>query len=181
MAILLASSLVFIPPCTGYVNWIYPTARSTSLTYNYIDTVYFTWTSNITNPTLGLWCATANSQTFVSPPPWASTVPMNGSIAQSFPYGKYFNGTCHMDLYSPEPGAAPGISSPNFLLAHVPTAAAQTWGLTATSLAVSSPAGTESSGGTARGSSGLSKSAQAVVGVVCAIGGCFFMLRERET
>ena len=96
---------------------------------------------------------------------------MNGSIAQSFPYGKYFNGTCHMDLYSPEPGAAPGISGPNFLLAHVPTAAAQTWGLTATSLAVSSPAGTESSGGTARGSSGLSKSAQAVVGVVCAIGG----------
>ena len=69
MAILLASSLVFIPPCTGYVNWIYPAASSTSLTYNYIDTVYFTWTSNITNPTLGLWCATANSQTFVSRKP----------------------------------------------------------------------------------------------------------------
>lgn len=76
-----------------------------------------------------------------------------------------------MDLYSPEPGAAPGINSPNFLLANVPSAAAQTWGVSATSLAVSSPAGTGSSDSTARGSSGLSKSAQAVVGVVCAIGG----------
>ena len=76
-----------------------------------------------------------------------------------------------MDLYSPEPGAAPGINSPNFLLANVPSAAAQTWGVSATSLAVSSPAATGSSGSTARGSSGLNKNAQAVVGVVCAIGG----------
>jgi hypothetical protein len=59
--------LILTPPqCSAYVNWIYPTAGSNSLTYNYIDTVYFTWQSDIIQPKLGLWCSVAGSGTFLT-------------------------------------------------------------------------------------------------------------------
>ena len=29
----------------------------TGMTFNYIDTVYFTWTSDINGPWMNLWCA----------------------------------------------------------------------------------------------------------------------------
>ena len=55
---------LLIGSCSGYVNWIYPGVENTGLTFNYIDIVYFTWTSNITGPWMNLWCAptTTSSQ-----------------------------------------------------------------------------------------------------------------------
>ena len=47
----------FVPSCNGYVNWIFPGPEDSGLTFNYDDTVYFTWTSNITDPWMNLWCA----------------------------------------------------------------------------------------------------------------------------
>lgn len=45
-----------MPSCSGYVDWIYPNAETTGMTFNYNDVVYFTWTSNITTPWMKLWC-----------------------------------------------------------------------------------------------------------------------------
>jgi hypothetical protein len=49
----------FVIPCRGWVDWSYP--ASANLTFNYIDTVYFTWTSNISDligGSLSIWCST---------------------------------------------------------------------------------------------------------------------------
>ena len=48
-----------VSSCSGSVNWIYPSKEEegNSLVFNYIDTVYFTWTSNITDPYMNLWCS----------------------------------------------------------------------------------------------------------------------------
>ena len=43
--------------CCGYVHWIYPNSLDHGLTFNYVDTVYFTWTSSIAEPWMNLWCA----------------------------------------------------------------------------------------------------------------------------
>lgn len=48
---------VLVSSCSGYVNCIYPSQNDTRFVFNYIDTVYFTWTSNITDPYMNLWCA----------------------------------------------------------------------------------------------------------------------------
>lgn len=47
---------MLLPSCSGYVDWIYPNAETTGMTFNYNDVVYFTWTSNITSPWMKLWC-----------------------------------------------------------------------------------------------------------------------------
>ena len=48
---------VLVSSCSGYVDWIYPSDEDNGLVFNYIDTVYFTWTSNIGDPYMNLWCA----------------------------------------------------------------------------------------------------------------------------
>ena len=63
---------VLVSSCNGYANVIYPSEEDTPLTFNYIDTVNFTWISNITDPWMNLWC---------SPTP---------TSAQSHTYGKAY-------------------------------------------------------------------------------------------
>jgi hypothetical protein len=49
---------ILVLPCSGWVTWIYPVTPN--LTFNYIDVVYFTWTSDITEAEqawMNLWCA----------------------------------------------------------------------------------------------------------------------------
>lgn len=48
---------VWVGQCCGYVGFIYPSPQDQNLTFNYIDVVYFTWTSNIAEPWMNLWCA----------------------------------------------------------------------------------------------------------------------------
>lgn len=48
---------LLITSCSGSINWVYPGAENTGLTFNYIDIVYFTWTSNFTSLWMDLWCA----------------------------------------------------------------------------------------------------------------------------
>lgn len=48
---------VCVPFCNGYVDWLYPGLNNSNLTFNYKYTVYFTWTSSITDPWMNLWCA----------------------------------------------------------------------------------------------------------------------------
>ena len=55
--VLLLVCSVFVVPCEGYVTWVYPSDNDTGLTFNYIDTVYFTWKSSISGPWMNLWCA----------------------------------------------------------------------------------------------------------------------------
>lgn len=57
-----------VSSCSAYVDWIYPDPQKKGDTYNYIDTVYFTWTSNITDLWMNLWCA-PNSSTRQSQQP----------------------------------------------------------------------------------------------------------------
>ena len=52
---------VLVTSCSGYVDWIYPSNDDKGLTFNYIDTVYFTWTSSIDEPWMNLWCAPNHS------------------------------------------------------------------------------------------------------------------------
>ena len=54
-------SSTLLSSCNGYVNWIYPGAETSGLVYNHVDTVYFTWVSNITGPSMNLWCAPSYS------------------------------------------------------------------------------------------------------------------------
>ena len=75
---------VLIPSCRGYVNWIYPSKEDNDLVFNYIDTVYFTWTSSIRDPYMNLWCA---------PSP---------TVAQSSTYGR-----SHLALRDPQPIQSP--------------------------------------------------------------------------
>ena len=42
---------------SSHVNWIYPGPLNSGLTFNYIDTVYFTWESSIADPWMNLWCS----------------------------------------------------------------------------------------------------------------------------
>ena len=72
--------------CSGYVNWIYPSKEDNGLVFNYIDTVYFTWTSSITGPYMNLWCA---------PTP---------TSAQSSTYGKIYPALRNPPHHSPSPG-----------------------------------------------------------------------------
>lgn len=50
-----------LPLCWGYVNWIYPGPLNNNLTFNYIDSVYFTWASSVEEPWMNLWCAPSPS------------------------------------------------------------------------------------------------------------------------
>ena len=50
-----------VPACYGYVDWIYPGDGDHDLTFNYIDVVYFTWSSSIAEPWMNLWCAPSPS------------------------------------------------------------------------------------------------------------------------
>ncbi len=52
---------VLVTSCNGYVYWIYPDNENKGLTFNYIDTVYFTWISSIADPWMNLWCAPNHS------------------------------------------------------------------------------------------------------------------------
>ena len=52
---------VLVTSCSGYVDWIYPGNENKGLTFNYIDTVYFAWTSSIADPWMNLWCAPNDS------------------------------------------------------------------------------------------------------------------------
>ena len=49
--------------CNGYVDWIYPNSGipNGALIFNYIDTVYFTWTSSISSPWMNMWCGTTTT------------------------------------------------------------------------------------------------------------------------
>lgn len=53
--------MILVSFCSGSVDWIYPSAQMTGMTFNYIDTVYFTWTSDIDGPWMNLWCAPSPS------------------------------------------------------------------------------------------------------------------------
>ena len=48
---------LLVSSCSSYVNFIYPNSTDTGMTFNYIDTVYFTWTSSVVGPWMNLWCA----------------------------------------------------------------------------------------------------------------------------
>jgi hypothetical protein len=48
---------ILVSSSSSYVNWIYPASANTGLTFNYIDTVFFTWESGIADPWMNLWCA----------------------------------------------------------------------------------------------------------------------------
>ncbi len=50
-----------LPLCWGYVDWIYPGPLNHNLTFNYIDSVYFTWASSVEVPWMNLWCAPSPS------------------------------------------------------------------------------------------------------------------------
>ncbi|KAL2056352.1 hypothetical protein ABVK25_003375 [Lepraria finkii] len=124
---------VFVSSCSGFVNWIYPGVETSGLTFNYIDTVYFTWTSSIADPYMNLWCAPSNtsaqSKTYV----YHSETSTNGTSPQSFPYSEYYNnGVCHMQLedFSGDDFA----NTPTFDITSNDAVAPQTWGLSATSL-----------------------------------------------
>ena len=62
MFFLLLWSILMIS-CNGYVDWIYPNSSipNGALTFNYIDTVYFTWTSSISSPWMNMWCGTTTT------------------------------------------------------------------------------------------------------------------------
>jgi hypothetical protein len=50
---------IFVFPCSGWVDFVYP--KAPKLTFNYIDTIYITWTSDISqsaDPLLSIWCET---------------------------------------------------------------------------------------------------------------------------
>ncbi len=54
----------------GAVDWIYPNGgddEDSQLAFNYVYTVYFVWTSNVTRtsvsyPSIGLWCVSVSQQ-----------------------------------------------------------------------------------------------------------------------
>ncbi len=48
---------VWVGLSCGYVDFLFPGNRDHDLTFNYIDIVYFTWTSSIDGPWMNLWCA----------------------------------------------------------------------------------------------------------------------------
>ena len=52
---------IWVGLCCGYVGFIYPGNQDLNLTFNYIDVVYFTWTSSIDDPWMNLWCAVNSS------------------------------------------------------------------------------------------------------------------------
>lgn len=82
VSLLLASS-IYVLPCSGFVDWIYPIHNKTGLVCNYIDTVYFTWTSNITDPYMNLWCTPS------------------GSTVQCSTYGKYWTTNSRTNITTP--------------------------------------------------------------------------------
>ena len=45
---------IWVGVCRGYASFIYPGYRDQNLTFNYIDVVYFTWTSSIDGPWMNL-------------------------------------------------------------------------------------------------------------------------------
>ena len=51
----LFTTLLRISPTVAENTWIYPDPDSTAV-FNYVDVVNTTWTSNLTNPYLILWC-----------------------------------------------------------------------------------------------------------------------------
>ena len=57
---LLLVSSIFVPGCGGNVKWIFPGPEDLSLIFNYMDTVFLTWTSDIDDESylyMNLWCA----------------------------------------------------------------------------------------------------------------------------
>ncbi|KAK4694506.1 hypothetical protein P7C71_g3092, partial [Lecanoromycetidae sp. Uapishka_2] len=134
IAFLLASS-IHILPCSGYVNWIYPSNTTTGLVFNYIDTVYFTWTSSITDPYMNLWCTPSDSTQQSSTPLYHAEISTNGTNPQSFPYSDYYNGQCHMqveDFAGDDVGNTPAPGG--FKITSDDGIAAQTYGLEAINL-----------------------------------------------
>lgn len=51
----------YVGLCQGYAAFIYPGHQDQYLTFNYVDIVYFTWTTSIAEPYMNLWCSPNSS------------------------------------------------------------------------------------------------------------------------
>ncbi|KAL2036625.1 hypothetical protein N7G274_010651 [Stereocaulon virgatum] len=123
---------LLVSSCRGYVKWIYPNSDNSRSTFNYIDTVYFTWVSSIPDPSLSLWCGQSSSPNAVTRVYHVGETSTNGTNATSLLYPEYWNnGVCHMELENLS--GSDGANSPFFTITLDNAFPPYTWGLSATS------------------------------------------------
>jgi hypothetical protein len=160
---------------TPFVSFLYPVApKNTKLTFSIGDTLNATWTSNITHPTLVLWCRKPNNSQNPLTSIKGTGLTTNGSYLIQMDYAaNAASDACHLQLQQPG-----GDSDPWVLVTSSARSTPTTWGLAAVkktgsaskATAATATASSSSSGRPRAGSSsGLTAGAKAGIGIGVAV------------